>query len=144
MPTPTLLHPIPVKIRKADREQTAVWDENFREPVGQVRRKQNPIELIAQVKNKKEDRAVATEGGTSLQSDGYLLFLWRDLINADVTIEQGDRVVEIGSGDSRREVDYYIFETTGRGHYPEHGGHTLLKAFYQDRAPANVRNDGRR
>ena len=144
MPTPRLLHPIPVKIRKADREQTAVWDENFREPIGQVRRKQRPIELIAQIKNKIEARAVATSGGVTLQSDGYLLFLWRDLINADVTIDNGDRIVEIGDKDSKRDVDYYIFETTGRGHYPQHGGHTMLKAFFQDRAPSNVRNDGRR
>ena len=139
MPTPRLLHRTLVKIRKANRQQTAIWDENFREPIGQVRRKQNPIELYAQVKNKKIDTAESTEGGVSLQSDGYLLFLWRDLINADVMIEQGDRIEEIGENDARREVDYYIVQTTPRGHYPEHGGPTMLKAFFQDREPSRHR-----
>lgn len=142
MPTPTLLHPIPVKLRKADKKFTAAWDENFREPVGQVRRKQRPIELLAQIKNTKVDVATTTEGGVTLQSDGYLLFLWSDLIAAGVQIEQGDRIVEIGADDGLREVDYYIIQTTPRGHYPEHGGPTLLKAYFQDRESAQHREGG--
>jgi hypothetical protein len=139
MPTPMLLHPIPVKLRKSDRAFTAAWDENFREPVGQVRRKQRPIELVAQVKNIRVENVVLKEGGKSEHADGYLLFLASDLERRKVTIETGDRIVEIGSGSRTREVDYYVVQVTGRGHYPEHFGHTMIKAFFQDREPSRHR-----
>lgn len=140
MPTPTLLHPIPVKLRKSDHTFTAAWDENFREPVGQVRRKQRPIELVAQVKRKRIEQVIATEGGKSEHADGYLLFLAGDLERKKVTIETGDRIVEIGSGERAQAVDYYVVQVTGRGHYPEHYGHTMIKAFFQDREPSRHRD----
>jgi hypothetical protein len=139
VPIPNLLHPIPVQLRKSDKEFTAAFDENFREPVGQVRRKQRPIDLRAQIKSTKIDVAVATEGGVQLESDGYLLFLYPDLVKAGVTIEQGDRIIKIGFGDSARDVDYYVIRATPRGHYPEYGGPTMLKAYFQDREAAQHR-----
>jgi hypothetical protein len=141
MPMPRLIHPIPVEIRKADRKFTAAYDDNFREPVGQVRRKQKPIKLRAQLKIKDTDAATATAGGVQEQSNGYLLFLTADLKRAGVTIEIGDRVVKLGEGDNAREVDYYITKFYWRGHYPAAGGPTLLKAFFMDRQPSRQRED---
>ena len=139
MATPRLLHPIKVFLRKADKEETAVWDEKLKEPIGQVRRKQKPIKLTAQIGKGSADRSVATEGGTSEKSDGYLLFLTSELKLKKVTIEIGDRVIQIGEGDSEREVDYYLLRLAWRGHYPEHRGHTMLKAFFEDRQSSRVR-----
>lgn len=139
MPTPRLLHPVPVELRKADRKFTAAYDENLREPVGQVRRKQKPIKLTAQVKIKDTDATTATEGGEQRQSNGYMLFLTADLKKKGVTIDIGDRVVKIGTGDNAREVDYYIVKFHWRGHYPEHGGPTMVKAFFEDRQPSRYR-----
>jgi hypothetical protein len=140
MATPRLQHPVNIYLRKADKGETAVWDEKLKEPVGQVRRKQKPIKLRAQIGKGSADRAVATEGGTSEKSDGYLLFLTRELKTAKVTIEVDDRIVQIGEGDSAREVDYYVIRLAWRGHYPEHRGHTLLKAFFEDRQSSRVRD----
>jgi hypothetical protein len=142
MPTPRLLHPIPVEIRKADKKFTAAYDENLREPVGQVRRKQKPIKLRAQLKIKDTDSPSAAEGGVNeMTTGGYLLFLTADLKKAQVEIERGDRIVKLGEGDNGREVDYYITKLYWRGHYPEHGGPTMLKAFFQDRSPSRQRED---
>lgn len=136
MPTPNLLHPIAVKLRKADKKFTAAWDENAGEAVGEVRRKVQPIDLFAQIGrgDSKDPRSEA--GGIEEKSDGYLLFLTRDLQAKHVTIERGDRVIQIGSGKAAREVDFFITKVQWRGHYPEHAGPTLLKAFFADRKPS--------
>lgn len=141
MPTPRLLHPIPVWLRKADRKFVAAYDENFAEPVGQMRRKQRPIKLSAQLKIKDTDDPDQAPAGVSERSVGYLLFLTADLKKKQVTIDRGDRVVQLGDGDNGREVDYYITKLQWRGHYPEHGGPTLLKAFFEDRQPSRLRED---
>ena len=140
MPVPNLLHPIPIKLRKADRTFTAAYDEGFKEPVGQVRRKQKPIKLVAQINENESDAARATEGGVQKEGDGYALFRTRDLTAARVTLEDGDRIVEIGEGDKRREVDFYIFRFRHMGHYQGPGGSTLLRAYYHDRSPSRVRS----
>jgi hypothetical protein len=140
MPIPRLIHPIPVFLRKADREQTALMDDNLNEPVGQVRREQTPIKLMAQHGNVKDSAAMATEGGVNEKSDGYLLFLTADLNAARVTIERGDRVVQIGDGDVGREVDFYIVKLKYMGHYPRQRGPTLVRAYYEDRHPSRLRD----
>jgi hypothetical protein len=141
MPTPRLLHPIPVWIRKADREFTAAFDQNFSEPVGQVRRKQKPIRLRAQLKIKDTDDPQPSGEGISERSVGYMLFLTSDLRKANATIDRGDRVVKLGDGDNGREVDYYVTKLQWRGHYPEHGGPTILKAWFMDRQPSRLREN---
>ncbi len=140
MATPRLLNPVKVFLRKLDKEETAAVDDKLKEPIGQYRRKQKPIKLTAQIGKGSADRAVATEGGKSEKSDGYLLFLTRDLKVAKVTIEIGDRVVQIGEGASERQVDYYIIRLAWRGHYKEHRGHTMVKAFFEDRQSSRVRD----
>lgn len=139
---PRLLHPVPVYLRKKDLEYTAEYDDNLHEPIGQVRREQKPIRLRAQVKINDTDEASATQGSVNERSEGYLLFLTRELNAAKLVIERGDRVVQIGDGDNAREVDYYITKFQWRGHYPRAQGPTLLKAFFEDRHPSRLRNDG--
>lgn len=136
MPTPRLLHRVAVKLRKKDAKFTPIVDHNLREPVGQVRRKQRPLELSAQHAIKREDLAVPAPGGRQLHSDGSLLFLTSELRRARVTLEDGDLIIELGSGDNARTVDFYILRLQYLGHYPEHGGPTMVKAFYEDRQPS--------
>ncbi|KKN36508.1 hypothetical protein LCGC14_0772940 [marine sediment metagenome] len=137
MPTPRLLHPVPVELRKKDVART-IMDDNYSEPVGQVHRKQKPVKLVAQHMIKKEKMAVATEGGVQEESDGYLLFRTSDLRDKKCDVERGDRIVSMGGSKNQRTTNFYIVKLQFIGHYPEHGGATLLKAFYQDRQPSRV------
>lgn len=143
MPTPRLIHPVPVYIRKIDRAQTAEWDDNLHEPIGEVRRDEVPIKLHAQHQPNEEStpRVSFAAGGVILESDGYLLFRTSDLRDADVELEDGDRVVQMGDPPNDREVDFYLGKMKPMGHYPQHGGATLIRAYYADREPSRHRGD---
>lgn len=137
MPTPRLLHPVPVELRKKDVART-IMDDNYSEAVGQVRRKQKPIQLVAQHMIKKEKMAAATEGGVQEESEGYLLFRTSDLRDKETDVVRGDRIVSMGAAKNKRETNFYIIKLQFIGHYPEHAGATMVKAFYMDRQPSNV------
>jgi hypothetical protein len=140
MPKVRLLHPVVVFLRKADRENTALMDDALHEPVGQVRRAQKPIKLRAQIKDGKTEDARPSFGGVVMESDGYLLFLLKDLNRDHIMIEIGDRVVQIGEGANARETDLYVVKLQHLGHYPG-SGPNLLKAFFEDRHPSRQRGD---
>lgn len=135
MRRPRLLHPIPVFLRKAQRTLTAIYDENLREPVGQVQRQQVPIQLSAQI-GKPRVMPMSADGGVIEHADGYLLFRTYDLREADTSVERGDQVVQIGVSPNDRIVDYFITKIEYLGHNQNYGGPTLLKAFYEDRQPS--------
>lgn len=140
MPRVKLIHPITVFLRKADKEQTAVMDDDLHEPVGQVRRKLKPIKLVAQIADGKTKDALPSSGGVILESDGYLLFRTKDLRGARTTVEIGDRVVQIGEKPNDHAVDYYITKLKYLGHYPNHKGASLVRAYYEDREPSRHRD----
>lgn len=140
MPSVKLIHPITVYLRKSDKQQTAVMDDVLHEPVGQVRRELKPIKLVAQIADGKTDDAMASSGGSILESDGYLLFRTKDLREASTTVEIGDRVVQIGEVPNDHEVDYYIVRLKYMGHYPSHKGSSLVRAYYEDREPSRHRD----
>lgn len=141
MPTPRLLHPVPVYLRQIDRKFTAKYDHVLKEPIGQARRDQAPIKLRAQVHIGTTDDPRPSQGGVTETSDGYLLFLVSDLKAAGVTIDRGDRIVQIGEGDGQRETDLYITRMQWRGHYPQHRGPTMVKCYFEDRHPSRQRGD---
>lgn len=141
MPNPRLLHKTPVYIRQIDRKFTARYDHNLKEPIGQVARPQAPLRLIAQVHIGPTDRPSATTGGVVKDSKGYMLFRTADLRSADVTLDRGDQVVQIGDKPNDRAVDYYIIHFDWKGHYAQHGGPTLVKAFFSDRKPSRQKGD---
>lgn len=141
MPTPRLIHPIPVFVRQIQRSLT-VQDEDAREPVGQARRKQKPVKLYGQIKTfDPTDAPESTEGGVTEHTRGYVLFRTLDLKAKRLTLQRGDRIVQIGEGKLAESVDYYITQKPRRGHYPEHRGATLQKFFYTDRKPSRQRGD---
>lgn len=139
MPRVRLIHPITVFLRKADKEQTAVMDDELHEPVGQVRRRLKPIKLTAQINDGKSNDATASSGGVVLESDGYLLFRTEDLRTARTSVEIGDRVVQVGEKPNDHEVDYYITKLKYMGHYPGKKGASLVRAYYEDREPSRHR-----
>lgn len=141
MPTPRLLHKTPVYIRQIDRKFTARYDENLKEPIGQVRRPNSPVRLIAQVKIGNTDLPAASPGGVTETSSGYLLFRTQDLRAADIELDRGDQVVQIGDKPNDRAVDYYLLQFEWLGHYAQHGGNTLVKAFFSDRNPSRHKGD---
>jgi len=126
-----------VQIRKADRKFTAVQDDNLKEPIGQVRRSQRPINIDAQIKQ--EQQVVIGPGGAEEHEDGYLLFLTKDLTERHLEIERGDLIVQMGDGKNARETELYITRFRWMGHYPSASGPTLLRAYFMDRQPAQNR-----
>lgn len=136
---PRLIHPIAVYIRKKEVEFTAVMDDNLHEPVGQVRRPKKPVKLMCQHKSMSADELRAAFGGAIEQAGGYCLFLTADLTKARVTIESGDRIIQIGDSPNKLDVDYYINRLQHLGHYHFANGPTLLRAYYEDREPTRHR-----
>lgn len=133
---PSLIHPIPVFLRKAERTLTAVQDDNLHEPVGQVRRPQAPTRLLAQVSWGKDQRQDQAQEGNSGSSDGYLLFRTSDLRAKHLAVEIGDRITQIGDGAAAQPMDLYVVALTWMGHYPDQHGASLVKAHFEDRRPS--------
>ena len=141
MPTPRLIHPVPIFIRQIERSLTP-QDDDAREPVGQVYRNQKPIKLMGQVRYlDATDAPAATPGGVIEHSSGYVLFRTLDLRARRIELQRGDRIVQIGEGALADEVDLYITQKPIRGHYPQHQGGTLQKFFFSDRKPSRQRGD---
>lgn len=141
MPTPRLLHPVPIFLRQIDRTFTAEYDDNLREPIGQARRKKKPVRLVAQMKIGDTDSPQASAGGIIERSDGYALFRTQDLRDADIVVDRGDVIVQIGDKPNDRETDLYITKMQFMGHYPSAAGPTLVKAFFEDRHPSRQRGE---
>lgn len=139
MTVPNLIHPVPVKIQQI-RKDTTVQDNDFREPV-QRSKKDATETLQAQIAWKGEKILVMSEGGAQEQADGYVLFRSIDLQAKSITLQQNDRIIEIGTGANKKEVDLYIIKLQPIGHYPDRGGSTLVKAFFEDRQPSRQRLD---
>jgi len=116
-------------------------DDNLHEPIGQVRRQLKPIRLVAQIADGKTDDPRSSAGGVTLESDGYVLFLTKDLRKAGTTVDVGDRIVQIGEGVNERSVDYYVTKLKYLGHYPDKRGASLVRAYYEDRHPSRQRGD---
>jgi len=139
MPLPRLIHPVPVFIRQINRALTP-QDDSARAPKGQALRGPK-VKLRAQVNIGDTDEPKVSNANIRETSEGYLMFLTRDLHAARITIDRGDQIVQIGEGNAAREVDYYITKLQHRGHYPNAKGPTLLKAFFADRHPSRQRGD---
>lgn len=132
---PRLIHPITVFLRKADKKFTAVMDDRLNEPVGQVRRQDKPKKLVAQIHRGKVT-TTSSEGGVTLEADGYLLFRTLDLRRENYEVEMGDLITQIGEEPNEEEVDFYVVKLQPLGHYPRARGNTMVRAYFQDRQPS--------
>lgn len=132
---PRLLHPVPVQIEQANRSNTA-YDDDAREPVGQVA-VNSVVTINGQVKYG-SSKQLGYQSGAGVQENekGYVLFRQRDLDANSIELQPSDRIIKIG----RVDHDVYISRLMPTGHYGEHGGNTLLKAFFEDRQPSKHRS----
>jgi len=130
MTQPNLIHPVPITIQQLVKDET-LYDEDYREPVQQSVRTQS-IEVPGQVRYGSSQELGVTTSGPKEGEAGYVLFRYRDLAAASVTLQQNDRFTKIGN----EIVDVYVTRTQPIGHYPSAGGATLVKAFFTDRQPS--------
>lgn len=135
MPSPRLLHPIPVTIELMNRDQL-VTDMGAREAFHGARRiAKRTIQVHAQRKVQgASDPAVNVEG-FSVPVAGYILVRTMDLRQLGVELKRGDRIVQFGRAPNAVAADVYLLLEERMGHYPSQGGATLQKWFYGDRDP---------
>lgn len=126
---PTLIHPVPVILEPLNAA-TAPRDEEARELVHGARRG-TKVRISAQVSWSLKDDPTDHPAGVVEISKGYVLVRRRDLERMNLTIARGDRISKIGV----QAVDVYVTGTQPRGHYPDQGGHTLLRVYWGDRQP---------
>lgn len=91
-----LIEPSEIVIEQLDKEST-IYDELSREPIKQVRRKTR-VTLEAQVswtRNQRVGFHEGGQGGAQNEATGYLVFMRRDVEDAGVTLQRGDRIVSI-------------------------------------------------
>jgi len=127
---PKLLHPVPCVIEKIDRAGT-IMDEDAREPIQSASRP-TTVTVPGQVEWGTQMGLEAAKTGPRETSSGYVLFRRIDLEAAGVTLEDNDRLAKLGDV----ETDVYINRLEWKGHYPDQGGPTMVKAYFADRAPS--------
>lgn len=130
MPIPRLLHPVPVTIEQISKA-TTLYDEDAREPIQFAARPVSKT-LDGQAKWQSQFAEGNTRGGTTEGAAGYVLFRQIDLDAKSIVLQIEDRISRIGTLDT----DVYISRLRPVGHYPDQGGHTMIKAFFDDRQPS--------
>jgi hypothetical protein len=133
MVQPRLIHPVSVTIQRIDRA-TTVYDEDAREPVQQASRFTNLI-LQGQPRWTSGEQLRISRDGPTVDADGYVLFRYRDLDAAGITLQINDRITQIG----RRTLEVYIVRLDDAGHYTDTNGASLVRAWFKDRKPAKER-----
>lgn len=135
-PLPNLLHPVPVTIEPISRADTE-YDDDLREPIGEVSYGAAITGLEAQNKDIDDDDPKPRREGIVEVTKGYLLFRVIDITGVYTPLK-GDRITHIGI---RTGLDLYVTKFQFRGHYPDQGGHSLVKVWYADRHPTRQRGD---
>lgn len=130
MPIPRLIHPVPVTIEQISKAAT-IYDDDAREPIQFAAR---PVtkKVDGQVKWQSQFSEQNTRAGTVESASGYVLFRQIDLTAKAIVLQREDRFSRIGT----RDTDVYITSLRPVGHYSDQGGHTMIKAFFDDRQPS--------
>lgn len=140
MPSPNLIHPIPVVVEALNRSATVV-DEDYREPYQNAARGAKTT-VNGQISWVIEDKLKASLEGALREAEGYVLFRTSDLRAASVTMGQGARFLSFGTGANKVDVDLYVIGIQYTGHYGDQGGATLIRAYFQDRTPSKQNRGG--
>jgi len=130
MVQPNLIHPVPIDVEQWVEAETIV-DDDFREPVQQAARAVVTT-VVGQPRWGIEKGLQPTIIGAEAESDGYVLFRYKDLEAAGIELKTNDRFIKIG----KIVTDVYITKLRPEGHYTDQGGATLVKAFFADREPS--------
>jgi hypothetical protein len=135
MPSPRLLHPIPVTIEQMNRSQL-VEDMNAREAFhGSRQIARSAVTVQAQHKVQGANAPSFSAAGFSEPVAGYILVRTKDLRALGVVLKRGDRIVQVGRGPNAVTMDAYLLLSEDMAHYPSQGGAALQKWYYADRAP---------
>lgn len=153
MPTPNLIHPIPVTILRQDRTQT-IFDPRARAPIRSlVHKGESPgapaesLDLEAQVNfnDGHIQKSKFPAGGKERESIGYLLFRVVDLVSAGVATDNGDGTItfSIAEGDritriGYRRTNFFVTFFRDVAGYDDVAGLTLLEVNFMDRNPAST------
>jgi hypothetical protein len=129
MVLPNLIHPVNVIIQTLDTANT-VYDENHREPIPQTSRNSSQT-VLGQPKYFGREKEVDI-GGKIIKATGYVLFRYSDLEYQSITLKTDDKITKIG----KLDCVYYINGLTPAGHYTDQLGATMVKAFFNDKHPA--------
>lgn len=132
MPIPNLIHQVEVEIQQLNTS-TTTYDHDAREPV-QFASRNATVTCPGQVKWGASMAASHTRGGAGEDADGYVLFRNVDLADRSITLKREDRIVSIGGV----ACNVYIKRLRPTGHYPDIGGPTMVKAFFEDRQPSRI------
>lgn len=138
MPRPKrakLIHPIPVTLEEIDKSNTD-YNENANEPVRRASRN-TAVNLFAQVTWHREMNPKFRTETVWEEAAGYLLFEIKDLKknslvdeNGNTGIKRGTKITKIGNDIN---LKLYVVKVTPMGHYPEPGGSTIIRVYFQDR-----------
>lgn len=128
---PRLLHPIPTDIQSVLPNDT-IQDDDYEEPVYEVLYDET-YTIPGQWKWYSHTNLNMQRYGAEEEFDGYVLLRLCDLNSIGKQIKRGDRIVGYGSGSNRIGLDVYVVKLVYEGHYPVHGGPSLVKAFFKER-----------
>jgi hypothetical protein len=137
MTIPSLIHKVAVVIGRFTSDG-GVMDQRSKQFVGGTPRNLL-FSLDAQPDWRKTDVQSPAPGGSTIESDGYLLFRYVDLImvglvsdtNPNPQILLGMKLITLGR---RTNLNYYIIRVEDTGHYDES---ELVKAWLADRSPGS-------
>lgn len=135
MPLPRLIHPVPVVIEQAD-PAGRVYDRDAREPIHGARGTAI-VNIDAQIQWGTKGAPEYEGTGVRERSDGYILVRLYDLNAKGVTLKRGDRIISTGAGLGLiTGLDLFLLRMQPAGHWPDQGGSTLLRWFFEDRGAA--------
>jgi hypothetical protein len=135
MPSPRLMHPVPVTIEQINRDQL-IANVNARETFHGARQiSKRTVELQAQHRKMGSNVPAVSAAGFNDVSTGNILVRTKDLRRLGVVLKRGDRIVKIGRGPNALTMDAYLLAVEEMAHYPSQGGPTLQKWHYGDRDP---------
>jgi hypothetical protein len=106
-------------------------DNDFREPIQQAARSSNVV-AKGQIKFFTQEELNLERGGSQVDGTGFVLFRYRDLKKLNITLKLTDRFIKLGNID----VDLYVVRIESKGHYPDKGGATLVRCYFEDRTPS--------
>ena len=137
--TPNLIHKVKIIVEPVNKQETS-QDEDAREAIGNTAYLP-AITIVAQIEYRRgmqsrtgSDLQVVVFTGSNFEEFGYALIRVRDAAAKNWTPSDGDRIAKIG----HRIVDLYLFAFQPIGHYADQNGNSMLRCYFQDRAPAST------
>jgi hypothetical protein len=128
---PMLPHPTSVTIEPLD-ESVLIKDADARE-VKRGERGGTPFTIDAQIKWNDFATPLVLAQGVREEFDGWILVRCCDMDDLGITIKRRDRITAMGT---LTDLSLYILGSQPLGHYPDQGGHTLLRYYFSTRKPS--------